>query len=201
MSSLANMNPRERRLLGATIAVLAIAAVFLGARGALANLRGLDGRIDELEFELENLEQQQVQRSAVDVAYQAVVTEHSSRLTVAEIHDHLRREIYNLAQVDLPAAEDQPASTMQLVSIPTLEMGELKEGDGHREYRIQFDIPVARLDLLISFLQRVESSDQLLRIDRLDIGRTPGSQSVNASLEITRTVLDDPEAAAEVPAG
>ena len=198
---LADMNPRERRLLGATIAVLLLAASVLGARGALANLRSLNGKIDQLEFELVNLEQQHIQRSTVDAAYRAVVTEHSSRLTVAEIHDNLRREIYDLAQVDIPATADKPATTMQLVSIPALEMGELKEGDGHREYRIQFDIPVARLDLLIGFLQRIESSDQLLRIDRLDVGRTPGGQSVNAALQITRTVLDNPEAATHEAAG
>ncbi len=192
----AAMNPRERRLLAVTLSVVLIAGLFLGVRGALLHLRDLDGRIGQLEFELENLKQQYVQRDAVDAAYNAVITEHSSSLTVAEIHDHLRREIFKLAQVPLPATEDKPERVMQLVRIPTLEMGELKETNGHREYHIRFDIPAARLDRLLGFLQRIETSDQLLRIDRVEVGRVPGTQRVHAALEITRTVLDNPESAA-----
>jgi hypothetical protein len=192
---LTNMNPRERRLLGATVAVVLIGAAFLGVRGAIANLSRLNGRIDQLELELENLHQQFVQRGVVDAAYNALVTEHSSNLTVAQIHDHLLREIFELSRTTTPAAEGQPETVTQLVTIPTLEMGELKQGAEHREYRIQFDVPVAPLGSLLAFLQRIETSDQLLRIDRLEIGRSPGSQLVHASIEITRTVLDNPESA------
>jgi len=187
------ISPRERRLFGITLAVVLFAAGSLGVRGALAELRGLDDRISDLEYELENLQQQYVQRGAVDEAYNSVVTQHSSRLTAAEIHDYLRREIYSLSQVTLPAKDDTPQRTMQLVRIPTIDEGELKEADGHREYRVHIDIPVARLDFLLAFIGKIELSDQLLRIDRLDIGRVAGSQKVHAALDITRTVLDSPD--------
>ncbi len=188
------LSPRERRLFGITLSVVALAAAALGVRAALANLRELDDRIAGLEFELDGLQQQFVQRGAVDAAYNEVVSEHSSRLTPSEIHDHLRRAIYDLSQVDFPARDDKPARTVQLVRIPTIDEGELKQGDGHREYRIRIDIPSATMNLLLTFVGRIETSDQLLRIDRLDIGRIPGTQTVHASMEITRTVLDDPSA-------
>ena len=194
---LEQLSARERRLFGITLSVIVLAALALGVRGAIGNLRELDDRIGQLEYELENLQQQYVQRGVVDSAYTRVVSENSSRLTEAEIHDFLRREIYALSQVEFPARDDKPARTMQLVRIPTINEGELRQQDGHREYRVRIDIPVARLDFLLAFVGKVELSDQLLRIDRLDIGRTPGGQTVHASLDITRTVLDNPELAGD----
>ncbi len=194
ISPVANLNARERRLLTATVSVLTVAAIFLGARTGYATIRELDRQIADRELEIEGLRQQNAQAAAVNAAYDRVVTEHSSALTIAEIHDALRREIFRLTQVDLPAKDDKPARTMQLVRIPTLQEGQLTQGIGHREYQIRFQIPSARLDFLLAFLERVEESDQLLRIDSLDIGRPPDSTSVQALVQITRTVLDNPEA-------
>ncbi len=191
---LANLNPRERRLLTATAAVLIVAATLLAGRTGFATMRELDRQIADRELEIEGLTQQNVQAEAVNAAYDRVVTEHSSALTVAEIHDALRREIFRLTQVDLPAKDDKPARTMQLVRIPTLQEGQLTQGVGHREYQIRFQIPGANLELLLAFLERIEESEQLLRIDNLDIGRPPDSTGVQALVQITRTVLDNPEA-------
>ena len=193
---LATLNSRERMLLTATVAVLGAAAILLGGRTGYATIRELDRQIADRELEIEELTQQNVQASAVNAAYDRVVKEHSSALTIAEIHDALRREIFRLTQVDLPAKGDKPARTMQLVRIPTLQEGQLTQGIGHREYQIRFQIPSAGLDFLLSFLERVEESEQLLRIDNLDIGRPPDSTGVQALVQITRTVLDNPEAAA-----
>lgn len=190
---LAKMSAREKRLFAATFGVLFAGALFLGGRAAVSNLRSLDDSIDRLELEIENLQQQYVQRGAIDEAYDAVVTEHSSQLTAAEIHDYLRREIFSLAEVKFPATKEKPAQTMQLVRIPALDEGQLKQGAGHREYQIRIDIPSARLDFLLLFIERIERSEQLLRVDRLEIGRMPGGQTVHASMDITRTVLDNPE--------
>jgi hypothetical protein len=190
---LGNLSARERRLFVVTFSVVLVAVAFLVVRGALANLRELDDRIANLEFELEQLHEQYLQRAIVDEAYESVVTVHSSRLTAAEIHDNLRREIYALTQVNYPGKDGKPPRTVQIVRIPTIDEGELKQGEGHREYRVRIDIPSARLAALLNFIGKVEMSDQLLRIDRLDIGRLPGGQTVHASLDITRTVLDNPE--------
>lgn len=198
--ALDKLTARERRLFGITVSVVLFAVAAWGVRAALANLRELDERIAGLEFELDTLQQQFVQRGAVDAAYNAVVSEHSSNLTTSEIHDHLRRAIYALSQVTFPPRDGKPARTVQLVQIPTIDKGELKQDEGHREYRIRIDIPSASLNLLLTFIGRIETSDQLLRIDRLDIGRIPGTQTVHASMDITRTVLDDPSASSG-PAG
>jgi hypothetical protein len=193
------LNPRERRLLAITLGIVLICGVALLARAALSSLNRLDS--DIAQFELDNLTQQHVQRGAVEQAYNAVVTEHSSGLTAAQIHDHLRREIYGLSRMNFPATKNKPARTVSLVSIPTLPEGQLKLGAGHREYQIRVDIPVASLNLLLVFIERLELSEQLLRIDRLEVGRVPGGRQVHASMEITRTVLDNPEVVGGTVAG
>ena len=82
-SPLDRMNPRERVLLVATLSVLAVAAVLLGVRKGYATLRELDRQIADREAEIEGLRQQNVQAEAVNTAYDRVVTEHSSQLTMA----------------------------------------------------------------------------------------------------------------------
>jgi hypothetical protein len=201
MGLLDRLNARERRLLTLTATVLGAAAIVLGGRQAIGSIRELNRQIADREQEIENLTQQNVQATAINAAYDRVVKEHSSALTIAEIHDALRREIFALTQVELPAKDDKPARTMQLVRIPTLQEGQLTQGVGHREYQIRFQIPAAGLDQTLSFLERIEASEQLLRIDVLDLARPPDSKGVSALLQITRTVLDNPEAAANPGAG
>jgi len=190
---LARMNPRERLLLAATAGVIALGAVLLLGRTAIATVNGLNDTIEERELEIENLSQQNAQADAVNETYARVVTEHSSELTAAEIHDALRREIFELTQMSLPAKDDQPERTVQYVRIPTLQEGTLTEGVGHREYEIRFQIPATSLAGLLLFLERIENSDQLLRIDNIEVGRSPQHEVVSAVLQITRVVLDNPE--------
>jgi hypothetical protein len=200
-NTLGRLNARERRLLAITATLMAAGAVLLLGRTAFAAVRDLNDRIADRELEIENLSQQNAQADAVNSAYSQVVQEHSSELTMAEIHDALRREIFQLAQVEMPAKGDQPAKTVPLVRIPTLLEGTLTQGVGHREYQIRFQVPVARLEYLLVFLERIEESDQLLRIDTIEIGRPPQVTNVSAMLQITRTVLDNPEAVRDEGAG
>lgn len=193
-NALDRLSARERRLVGATLGVIALGAMLLLGRTAIATVRGLDEAIAQRELDIENLAQQNAQADAVNEAYASVVKQHSSGLTAAEIHDALRREIFELTHMNVPAKGDQPARTVQYVRIPTLQEGTLTESAGHREYQIRFQIPSVGLEALLLFLERIEASDQLLRIDNLDIARPPQSPVVSAALEITRVVLDNPDA-------
>lgn len=187
-------NPRERRLFAVTAAVVVVSGATLGGRAALQRLRDLDDRILQREVELENLQTQYVQRGVVEQRYEQIVTEHSSALTVEEIHDNLRREIYDLTRIQLPATKDKPSRPMTLVRIPTLREGRLTdEGEGYREYQVRFQIRPASPDLIFAFVQRIENSDQLLRIDEFEMGRPASGKQAGATFVITRTVLDDPE--------
>ena len=190
---LAKLNPRERRLAVATISVLVGASVFVMGFRADGHLRALDAQIDQLEQELRTLTRQNAQFGAVETAYRAVVAGHSSELTKEEIHDNLRREIFELAKTQVPGKDGGPPREVMLVRIPTLREGTLKEdGEGYREYQIEFRIPSTRIGNLMRFLRGIETSSQLLRVDRFDLMRAPDSTSVQVSLEITRTVLDSP---------
>lgn len=196
----AKLSARERRLAVLTaLVVIGAAAVFVG-RLAAQHVTRLGTRIEQAELELENLTKQYMQRGAVDAAYRQVIAEHSSELTKQEIHDNLRREIYRLARVELPARGEKPARVVELVRIPALREGQLKEsGKGYREYHIRFRIPTAHINLLVQFLERIETSEQLLRIDMLKIMRSPQSSQVEAVVGITRTVLDNPDQPRSAP--
>ncbi len=193
------LSAREKRLAVLTLLVLVGAASVMLGLQAHGHVAGLDGKIAQLEQELLNLTQQNAQRSSVEAAYREVVATHSSEMTKEEIHDNLRREISSLTKRTVKGKKGQPDRQVDLVKIPTLREGLLKEeGEGYREYQIQFRILSTRLDNLMWFLKRIETSSQILRIDRIDLGRPPGSTQVHATLVITRTVLDDPDA---VPQG
>ena len=192
----ASLSLRERRLAALTVFVLTGAAFVLSGLRAYDHVASLDGKIAQLEQELLNLTQQSAQRSSVEAAYLEVVEAHSSEMTKEEIHDNLRREIFSLARTTVPGKEGAPDRQINLVKIPTLREGLLKEeGEGYREYQIRFRIPSTGVRNLMRFLQRIETSSQILRIDGLDMGRAPGSTKLHATLIITRTVLDSPDAA------
>ncbi len=194
---LARMNPRERLLLSVAGGMVVLAAVFLFGKTAVATVRDLDSNIGERELEIENLTAQAAQADAVNKAYASVVKEHSSDLTAAEIHDALRREIFELTHMKIPAKGDKPAHEVQYVRIPTLQEGTLTEGEGHREYQIRFQIPATSLEGLLLFIERIEASDQLLRVDSVEVARPPQMEAVSATMQITRVVLDNPEATAK----
>lgn len=195
-NALANLSARERRLAALTLVVLTGAVcVLLGLR-VYNHIASLDGKVAQLEQELLNLTQQSAQRGSVEAAYREVVRVHSSEMTKEEIHDNLRREIFSLAMTTVQGKKGGPDRQVELVKIPTLREGQLKEeGEGYREYQIRFRIPSTGVRNLMRFLQRIETSSQILRIDGLDMGRSPGSTKIHATLIITRTVLDSPDAA------
>lgn len=195
-SVIAKLSARERRLAVLALLVLVGAGSVLVVLKCLNHVASLDREMAQLEQELLNLGQQNAQRSAVDAAYRDVVATHSSEMTKAEIHDNLRREIFALAKGTVKGKEGQPDREVEFVKIPTLREGILKEeGEGYREYQIEFRILSTQLVNVMRFLQRIEASSQILRVDRLDLGRPPASTQLHATLVITRTVLDNPDAA------
>lgn len=196
MSSVfAKLTAREKRLAVFVVIVLVGAGSVLLVRQAYNHVAGLDSKMVQLEQELINLTQQSAQRSAIEAAYRAVVATHSTEMTQAEIHDNLRREIFSLAKRTVKGQKGQPDRQVDLVKIPTLRQGTLREeGEGYREYQVQVRILSTTLPDLLLFLQRIETSSQILRIDGLDLGRSPESTQVQATLVITRTVLDNPDA-------
>lgn len=194
-SVIANLSAREKRLAALVLLVLVGAGSLLLALKARNHIASLDSKMVQLEQELLNLTQQNAQRSAVEAAYRKVVATHSSEMTKAEIHDNLRREIFSLAKRTVKGKKGRPDRQVDLVKIPTLREGTLKEeGEGYREYQVQVRILSTTLPDLLLFLQRIETSTQILRIDGLDLGRSPESTRVHATLVITRTVLDNPDA-------
>ena len=188
-----NLSARERRLAVVTLLILVGAAfVLLGLR-AYNHVASLDGKIAQLEQELLKLTQRNAQRTAVEAAYREVVTTHSSEMTKEEIHDNLRREIFSMAKISMPDKEGEP-HLVDLVKIPGLREGSLKERrEGYREYQVRFTIPPTTLLQLAIFLHRIETSSQILRIEGLDLGRSPESTQIHAALVVTRTVLDSPD--------
>ena len=194
-SPLTNLSSRERRLATLTMILIVSAAFVLVGMRAYNHLDSLNGEIAQLEQELLNLARQNAQHDIVEVAYREVVASHSSEMTKEEIHDNLRREIFKLANITFVGKKTGKLRTQELVQIPTLREGNLKdEGEGYREYQIQFRIPSTSVRNLMKFFERVETSSQILRIDGLDLARSPKDTEVHAHMTITRTVLDNPEA-------
>lgn len=200
------LSPRERVLAGATGALLALGVVFVLGGRALASIRDLDRRIDQLETELMNLVRQDAYSASARKAFQDMADQHSSAWTTQEIQDRLREEIYRLARKDPPApgtslTQGSTAAQDFLVQIPGLREVTLKaEGDGYREFLINIQIPNARPEDLIEFIKRLQHSRQSLRIDTLDLSRQPHSPFVSVSMDVTRTVVDtSPETDVEGP--
>lgn len=201
MSSFWNrLSARERRLAAAALSII-VAAVCIGVTAkAVARLRGLDETIAQLEFNLKNCTALDARRASVEKEFSGVAAQHSSSLTKAEIHNSLRNEIYRLASEnpDVPASPD----AKNLVEIPRLRQGTLKDsGEGYREYRLSIKVPVTDVYSLMMFLMRLLASEQTLRIDGLEMNRSPQAQIMSATVNVTRTVVDGaPEAADAAPA-
>lgn len=193
-SPLANLSTREMRLAVLTLILSVSAACAIVGMRAYNHLASLNGEIAQYEQELINLARQNAQHDIVEVAYRDVVASHSSEMTKEEIHDNLRREIFKLANTTYIGPKTGKLRTQELVQIPTLREGLLKdEGEGFREYQIQFRIPSTTVRNAMKFFERVETSNQILRIDGLELARSPHDTEVYAHLTITRTVLDNPE--------
>jgi type II secretory pathway component PulM len=191
------LSRREQMLAAATGAIVVLVLVYAGFISSQNRLRQLDDDIDRLEEDLVHNTGLLQRREAIEFEYSAIAAQHSSEWTEAEIHDRLRQEIYRLAQTT-PAPLDQngiplsnPGNIGNLVDIPSLGKGQMAEGGkGYREYRINMRIPPSPLRNIIQFLERLHNSPQSLRIDALDLNRSPEQELVAASIDISRIVAD-----------
>ncbi len=193
------LSAREQKLAMATAGVMVLALLSGVAWHATGVLGGLDSRIGQLEQNLLNMVQQDARRVGVDRAFLKVAAVHSSDWSEQEIHDRLRREVYRLALTDPPSEDSEIGSTNvskrdYMVQIPRLREGTLKEeGDGYREYQISLRLPGTDFRNVLTFLERLQSSRQMLRIDSLELARAPQETAVEASIDVTRTVVDNPD--------
>ena len=201
------MSEREQRLALATAAVVLLFLVFMAYQRAQERLDSLSREIDRLEENLMTQTRLLAHRDIIESEYAAIAAQHSSEWSEAEIHDRLRQEIYRLARNTPPPLDENgiPVPTGSgdgnLVEIPSLGQGQMSEGgQGYREYRINFRVPTTRLENIIKFLERLHNSPQSLRIDALDLNRSPESELVSASIDITRIVADGAAALPAVPA-
>ena len=191
------ISPREKRLAKLTFAVIVIMSAFTLYQRAMTRLDDLDLTIARLEDDLVSYTYQIAHRELVESQYAEIASQHSSEWSEAEIHDRLRQEIYRLAS-RTPAPLDEngipvpsPNEQGNLVEGISLGKGNMAEGGrGYREYRINVRIPPAPLENLILYLENLQDSPQSLRIDAAELSRSPDSNLVSASVDITRIVAD-----------
>ncbi len=202
----ARRSAREQILALAVLGLLFLFLVFATASRALESLQRMDNTIERLSTDIINYHYQIARRDSIDARFNQVATQHSSAWTESQIRDRLRLEIYRLANRIPPGldADGIPLSTNgeggALVSIPKLGQGRLEEGgDGYREYQISVQIPPAPVEDLLAYLERLQSSPQSLRLDRVDLRRDPAQSMLRASLDITRIVVDTPFFHTETP--
>ncbi|NIA15684.1 MAG: hypothetical protein GWP08_16595 [Nitrospiraceae bacterium] len=176
------LSPRERNLAVATVSVILVALSLLIAVRAYGRIHQLGLTIDQLERDLEKYVELDARGVSVERAFVDVAAEHSSAWSHSTIHNRLRTEIYNLAKDENGEGN--------LIEIPRLRQGALKEYDGYREYKLNIRIPETDIYSLIIFLSRLQQSNQSLRIDGLEVNRAPSSVLANARIDVTRTVVD-----------
>ncbi len=189
------MSRSEQRLAVLTLIVLVGAIVFLTGQRALNNINALNETIASLQRDLVFCTEQTAQADSVYKAFQTIAAQHSSKWTQEEIHDRLGREIRRLSvrNVPPPGKEATPAAAGGiLVDIRSMPGGTLEDsGEGYRSYTISFRTEPAQAADIAMFLERLQRSDQALRIDSLDMTRQPASNMVTASIKVTRTVIGD----------
>lgn len=199
----ASMSKRERTLALLTAAVIVALSGWFVAHRALGNLAQLDAEIESLETDLVNLTSQAARLEPVDQVYSEVVEAHSSEWTQAEIYAMLRAEIVRLSLVDPPPEGALPETYRgaKLIDIPTFPQGVLDDpGGGYREYHMRVRTNPTEIKNVAQFLQRLQESPQLLRVDRVEITRpNPAMRVVQADLTITRALVAEVEAGDAAP--
>lgn len=191
----ATLNPREKFLALTTSGLALFFLVTLIGLRVSNRLDQLDSRIVQLEQELHNLtEQEALSLSAVE-KFSEMASEHSSTWTAEEIRDRLLREIYRLALYKPHAPEIDTADMVfgprdYMVKIPELRRGELSERQGYREYQIELRLPPADLENILTFMERLQTSRQSLRIDAVTLSRGASGTKVDADFIITRIIVD-----------
>ena len=192
----ATLNPREK-FLALTTSGLAICFVvaLIGLRVS-SRLDQLDDRIVQLEQELHNLTEQEAMSLSAVEKFSEMASEHSSTWTAEEIRDRLLREIYRLALYKPHAPEADTTDLVftpsdYIVKIPELRRGELSnEGQGYREYQIELQLPPANLENILTFMERLQTSRQSLRIDAVTLSRGASGTKIDADFVITRIIVD-----------
>lgn len=178
--------PRERYLAIATMALLAVFLVLFLTLRAVQYVEELDRTTVRLEDELVRDVELAARGVSVDRAYAQVSSQHSSEWTPAEIHDRLRQEIQRLSLED----PDAPNSGF-LVEIPIMRQGSLKDsGQGYREYSLSLKPSPTDVYSIFMFLIRLQSSQQTLRIDGVELARSPDAELVSATINVTRIVVE-----------
>lgn len=196
-----HLSASEKRLAIIAGLCLGAAILFIGYIRAMDRLDAMDATIDSLQQQLLTYSELVQQADSVNAAFDAMAQQHSSQWTQEEIHDSLRREIARLAMRDVPPpGSPTPASTnpsAMLVSIPQMPMGTLMDSEeGYRSYQISFKTEAAPVQNITTFLERLQRSDQALRVESLEIIRQPLASVATANIRVTRTIIDD-----EVDAG
>lgn len=199
----ASMSKRERNLALITAGVVvALLGWFIVSR-AIGAVTRLDAEIESLETDLVNLTSQAARLEPVDQVYSEVVEAHSSEWTQAEIYAMLRAEIVRLSLVEPPPEGALPETYRgaKLIDIPTFPQGVLDDpGGGYREYHMRVRTNPTDVKNVALFLQRLQESPQLLRVDRVEITRpNPAMRVVQADLTITRALVAEVEAGDAAP--
>ena len=188
--------PREQRL-GAVVAVLCLIMVcVMTGRKARNTISDLDRSIAQMQDAILNYTYQIGVKEGVERQYGGVAAQHSSAWSEAEIHDRLGQEIHRLAQKVPPQLDEDgiPYSTTTnelLVKIPSLQQGTLSDGGkGYREYRLSFQVPNTESQPVLDFIERLQGSPQSLRIDGLELMRSPLGTKVTANIDVARVIVD-----------
>ncbi|MCC6698048.1 MAG: hypothetical protein IT365_20670 [Candidatus Hydrogenedentes bacterium] len=190
------LSPSEKRLAIIAGLCLGAAILYIGYIRAMDRLEAMDATIDSLQQQLLTYSELVQQADSVNAAFDAMAQQHSSQWTQEEIHDSLRREIARLAMRNVPPpGSPAPASTdpaAMLVSIPQMPMGTLMDSEeGYRSYQINFKTEAAPIQNITTFLERLQRSDQALRVESLEIIRQPLAGVATANIRVTRTIIDD----------
>ncbi len=188
------LEPRERLLFIVTAGIVVAAAMGLVVMRMASTLDSLDTRARQLEEQLTSLHEQEIRSEGIRKAYAEVQEQHSSVWTGEEIHDRLRREIDRLAlRTPYPEGGSPPSGGAReedyLVFVPRMTQGALSEEENYREYRITLRANPTTLDAIVTFLARLQQSNQALWIDRLNLMRSPEDTKIACEIVVNRAVL------------
>lgn len=193
----AQLSASEKRLSAIVALLLAAAVVLVVVVRCLDVLEQLDETIASQQLVLMDAAQYASLAEPVDEAYAAMAEQHSSEWTQEQIHDRLRVEIARLSLRNIPGdgtaipAVNKPGDL--LVDIRSWPVGALDDsGEGYRTYQMNFRTEPTSIQNIALFLERLQQSQQALRVDGLELIRQPLSTAVTGTFRVTRTVIGDP---------
>ena len=79
------LSTREKFLAVVTVSLLGVGTIWVAVFKSLSGLHRFDRRVEALEHELVNLEEQKAISESADVAFRSLASEHSTLWTEAEI--------------------------------------------------------------------------------------------------------------------